>query len=399
MSFRTTAQPRRLAAALAATALVTGVSACGADNESASGNSSLEARVAALESRLAGQGAAAPAVTTAPAVVTSPALDLAGTISGAGASSQAAAMEAWIAGFTAKYPDVTVNYDPQGSGAGREQFSAGAVPFAGSDAALDAEELAAAKAACVDVVQVPLYVSPIAIAFNLDGIESLQLKADTIAKIFDQKITSWNDPAIAADNSGVTLPDLDITVVNRSDESGTTENFVEYLKAAAPQSWPHEVSGDWPIAGGEAAQGTSGVVGAMSGGNGTIGYADASQVDDLGVVKVGVGTSFVGPSPDAAASILGASERIAGQSATSFAYELDRATDTAGTYPVVLVSYSLACTQYDSQEQVDLVKAFLGYIASDEGQKVAQTAAGSAPLSATQRDEFLAAINAITVKS
>lgn len=380
MTFRTT--PRQLAAALVATVLCTGLAACGDDEDDplVSGDSS----PSTSESTTEPQGSS---------------INLSGTISGAGSSAQAAAMEAWIAAFTDKYPNVTINYEPTGSGAGREQFGAGAVRFAGSDAALDEEEMTQAKSVCGDVVQVPLYVSPIAIAFNLDGVEELNLKPDTIADIFNQKITNWNDDAIAADNPDADLPDLEITPVNRSDESGTTENFAEYLKAAAPDSWPHEVSGDWPVSGGEAAQGTSGVIGAISGGEGTIGYADASQATDLGIVKVGVGDSFVGPSPDAAAQILGASERVADQGEYSFAYELDRATEEAGTYPVVLVSYNLACTEYSSQADVDLVKAFFTFVVSEEGQKVAQEAAGSAPLSEEQRNEFQAAIEAIKVKS
>ncbi|GAA0611470.1 phosphate ABC transporter substrate-binding protein PstS [Sporichthya brevicatena] len=357
--------PRRLAAAVVATALCAGLAACGDDENTLTptGNTGLS-----------------------------------GTVSGAGASSQAAAMEAWIAAFTAQHSGVTVNYEPTGSGAGREQFSAGAIRFAGSDAPLKADELAKAKSVCVDVIQIPVYVSPIAIAFNLDGVTELNLRPDTVAKIFDQKITRWNDAAITADNPGVNLPDLEITPVNRSDESGTTENFTEYLKAAAPDAWPHEPSGDWPVPGGEAAQGTSGVVGAIQAGDGTIGYADASQAGNLGTVKVAVGESFVGPSPEAAASILGASERIADQGEFGFVYELDRATDAAGTYPVVLVSYALACTRYGAQSDVDLVRAFLGWILSEEGQRTAQEAAGSAPLSAAQRTEFSAAVDAIRLK-
>ncbi len=248
-------------------------------------------------------------------------------------------------------------------------------------------------------MQVPLYVSPIAVAFNLEGVEELQLKPDTIAKIFDQKITNWNDEAIKADNPDVELPDLEITPVNRSDDSGTTENFTEYLRAAAPDAWPHEPDGTWRVSGGEAAQGTSGVIGALEGGEGTIGYADASRATELGIVKVGVGDAFVAPSAEAAAQILSTSEKVAGQGDYSFAYELDRATEEAGTYPVVLVSYSLACTEYSSQGDADLVKAFLSFIASEEGQQIAQEAAGSAPLSEEQRNEFQAAIDAIKVKS
>lgn len=381
----TSRRPRRLAAAMVATVLCVGLTAaCSDDSDDpvVSGNSP-----STEESSSAAPGGSSTDD------------KLSGTISGAGSSAQSAAMESWIAAFNDKYPNTTINYEPSGSGAGREQFGAGAVKFAGSDAALKADEMTKAKGVCGDVVQVPAYVSPIAVAFNLPGITSLQLKAETIAKIFDQKITKWNDEAIKADNSGVDLPDTDITPVNRSDKSGTTENFTDYLKGAAPDAWPHDVSGDWPVSGGEAAQGTSGVIAAIKAGEGAIGYADESQVSDLGVVKVGVGTSFVEPSADAAAKILSSSDRADSASATNFEYKLNRSTSDSGTYPVVLVTYSLACTQYGSQADADLVKAFLTFIISEEGQKIAQEAAGSAPLTSEERDLFQAAIDKITVKS
>ncbi len=384
MTLPTTRRPRRMAAAMVATAMCVGLAACSDDSDdpiaTASDSSPSTSESSAPESADSGD-------------------QLSGTLSGVGASSQGSAMEAWIAAFNSKYPDATINYEPSGSGAGREQFAAGAVKFAGSDAALDDDEMTKAKSVCGDVVQVPLYVSPIAIAFNLPGITSLQLKPDTIAGIFDGKITSWDDEAIAADNSGVDLPDTEITTVHRSDKSGTTENFTEYLEGAAGDAWPHEASGDWTASGGEAAQGTSGVIAAIKSAEGGIGYADASQTEGLGVVKVGVGSSFVEPSADAAAKILAASERVEGQGDASYAYELNRSTEDSGTYPVVLVTYSLACTQYASQGDVDLVKAFLSFIVSEEGQQIAQENAGSAPLSSEERDLFQAAIDKISLKS
>lgn len=325
------------------------------------------------------------------------ATELSGTISGAGASSQAAAMEAWVAGFNSQYPDVTVNYDPIGSGGGREQFIAGGTMFAGSDAYLDDEELAAANKRCGgEVIEAPVYISPIAVAFNLKGVDELNLGPEQIAGIFAQKITKWNDPAIAEINPDVKLPGTAITPVNRSDESGTTENFVEYLAATAPDVWTFEVSGVWPVKGGEAAQGTSGVVGAIQGGDGTIGYADASQVGDLSVAKVGVGSEFVAYSPEAAAAVLDASPRAEGRGAGSFAFDLARDTTESGTYPIVLVSYGLACTKYDSQEDADLVKAFMSYIVSEQGQQTAADAAGSAPLPDSLRQQVLPVIEGIS---
>ncbi len=323
-----------------------------------------------------------------------------GTIAGAGATSQQAAMQAWIAGFTSVAPDATINYEPTGSGAGRDQFTAGGVQFAGSDAALDAEELPLAQQQCGggpdNVIQMPVYISPIAVIYNLDGVDKLQLSPATVAKMFDGKITNWNDPAIAADNPGATLPDLAVTPVNRSDESGTTENFTEYLVATAGADWPYEASGDWPVAGGEAAQGTSGVVGAVQAGQGAIGYADESQAGELGKAAIKVGAEFTEPTAAAAAAVIEASPRVEGMGEYNFAVELARDTTASGTYPIVLASYLLACTSYPDAAQADLVKGFLNYVISSEGQQAGSAAAGNAPISDTQRSTFQPAIDAIS---
>ena len=319
--------------------------------------------------------------------------ELTGTLAGAGASSQTAAMEAWIAGFQGSNPDVTVNYDSVGSGAGREQFIAGGVAFAGSDAALDDEELAAATQRCGGQapLELPLYASPIALAYNLPGVEELKLTAENAAKIFNQKITKWNDPALLKDNPG--LPDLAITPVNRQDDSGTTENFTEYLKEAAPAAWPYEPDGVFPVKGGEAGDGTSGVVSAIKAGKGAIGYADASQVGDLGVAQVQVGNEFVELSAESAAAVVAKSPRLEGREEGDLALTLSR--DEPGTYPVVLVSYTLACTTYEDPAQAALVKEFLAYVASSSGQRAAAEAAGAAPLSSSLRPDVQAAIESI----
>jgi len=351
---------------------------------------------------LAGCGAANETAPPAGGGGDAAASGVSGTIAGAGASSQQAAMQAWIAGFTAVAPDATVNYDPSGSGAGRDQFIANAVAFAGSDAALDEEELPQAQERCGgpdNVIQMPTYISPIAVVYNLEGVDNLQLSAATMAKIFNRQITTWNDPAIAADNPGATLPATPITPVNRSDESGTTENFTEYLAAAAGADWPHEPSGDWPVQGGEAAQGTSGVISAVQGGQGTIGYADASQAGELGTVAVGVGGEFVEPTPEAAAAVVENSPRVEGQGQYNFAVELRRDTAESGNYPIVLVSYEIACTQYPDEPQAGLVQAFLGYVISEEGQQAAAEAAGSAPITDAQRSQYQPAIDAIAAGS
>ena len=324
---------------------------------------------------------------------------LAGNLVGAGASSQDAAQQAWIAGFQTANPDVTIDDDPSGSGAGRETFLEGASDFAGSDRAFKDEEIAAGGfAKCApdtDIVELPLYISPIAVIFNVEGIETLDMDPATIAGIFAGTITKWNDPAIAASNPDVDLPDLAITPVHRSDDSGTTENFTDYLGAAAPDVWTYEADGVWPFEGGEAAQGTSGVVDAVTNGTGTIGYADASRAGDLGTVAVQVGDEFVEFSPEAAAAIVDASPEAEGRSEGDIAIEIDRTSEEAGVYPIVLVSYIIGCQQYADSENVELVKSYFSYMASPEGQDVAAEAAGSAPISDALREQVTAAIDSI----
>jgi phosphate transport system substrate-binding protein len=323
---------------------------------------------------------------------------LSGEIAGAGSSAQQAAQEAWIAAFQQQNSSVTIAYDPVGSGGGREQFTSGGTVFGGSDAALADEELTAGQERCGgpdNLVEIPDYVSPIAVAYNVSGVDSLKLSPDTLAKIFAQKITKWNDPAIAAENPGVTFPDTAVTPVNRSDESGTTENFTDYLSQAAPSVWTFDVSGDWPVKGGEAAEGTSGVVDAIKNGDGTIGYADASQVGDLGVAEVKVGSDYVGPSAEAAAKILEESTPSGDPGKNVFTFKLNRTPDAADTYPVVLVSYLMGCTTYDKASDAAIVKAYFNYIISADGQQTANQAAGSAPLSDALRQKIQPAVDAI----
>ena len=177
--------------------------------------------------------------------------------------------------------------------------------------------------------------------------------------------------------------------------SGTTENFQEYLKAVAPSVWTYEVDGNWPVKGGESAQGTSGVVDAISAGEGTIGYADASQVADLGIASIKVGQEYVPPSPEAAAAILEESPETDDPGRYVFTYDLKRDTTAEGTYPIVLVSYAMACTKYDDAKQGDLVKGYLTYIVSSDGQQQAADNAGSAPLPDSVRSKIEPAIEAI----
>lgn len=310
---------------------------------------------------------------------------LTGTLTGIGASSQGSAQEAWVAAFQTANPDVTVNYDPQGSGAGREQFIAGAADFAGSDSALSDDELTSTFASCAPdttAIDIPVYISPIAVVFNIEGVDELNLDASTIAKIFSGAITTWNDPAIAALNADITLPSTAITAVHRSDDSGTTKNFTDYLGKVAPSDWAEKAADTFPFQSGEGAQGTSGVIDAVTNGTGTIGYADASKAGDLGVAKIKVGDEFVEYSAEAAAAVVEGSPLVEGREANDIAISLDRETTDPTHYPLVLVSYAIACSEYADAAAGELVKAYLGYIAGEEGQAEAASSAGAAPLSA-----------------
>lgn len=328
-----------------------------------------------------------------------PAAEVSGTLSGGGASTQQAAMGAWAVGFQGANPGATINYDPVGSGGGRENFISGGFPFAGSDDPLEGDELAAAQENCGgEVIEIPDYVSPIALVYNLPGVDGLNLSPDVIAGIFAGTITTWDDEAIAADNPDATLPSGPINPVHRSDESGTTGNFTDYLTAVSPDVWDAGVIEVWPKEyGGEGAAQTSGVIQAVQNTESSIGYADASQAADLQVANVGVGSDFVEPSAEAAAKILEASSLAEGRGDTDLAYELDRTTSEAGTYPVVLTSYLLLCPTYADQGTVDLVKAFAGYVVSPEGQEQAAGEAGSAPLSTELSDKATSIIDGISV--
>ena len=328
-----------------------------------------------------------------------------GTLIGAGASSQAAGMQGWQAGFQAANPATTVEYDPIGSGGGRETFLSGGSDFAGSDAALKDDEFEQSKDRCAGdqgAINLPHYISPIAIPYNLPSIETstLNLTPELVAGIFANKITKWTDPAIAEINPDIEFPDLAVNPVHRSDDSGTTENFTDYMAQTAPDIWTYGPIEPWDVdgpGGGEGAPQTSGVVAAIAAGEGSIGYADASQIGELPAAAVGVAGEFVEFSPEAAGRIVDASERTGGRSEYDFAIEVNRNPDTADSYPIALVSYHIVCLEYEDQETADLVKAFMTYVGSEQGQADGAAAAGSAPISAEVRAEILESIDQISV--
>lgn len=329
---------------------------------------------------------------------------LTGEYAGAGASSQQTAVEAWIEGFRSQAPNATVAYNPSGSGAGVSTFLTGSTVWAGSDKALSAEEIEQSKSVCASgtAFDVPVYVSPIAVAFNLDGISTagkhVNMDAATIAKVFNGEITRWNDPAIIEQNPGLDLPNLTITVVHRSDKSGTTLNFVSYLKDVAPSAWPHDLSENWPNEVGQGAKGTSGVVSTIKQANGTIGYADFSQVGDLGTVAVKVGDDYTPISADAASKVIADSPVDTSVDGDNrIVIDINHKTAATGAYPIVLVSYDIVCPAYKESNDATFAKAWLTYVTSAEGQKATQDAAGTAPLPSNLTGKITASIDQIKV--
>jgi phosphate transport system substrate-binding protein len=231
-------------APIAAAVLALGVSACGSDNKSDTSSSS-------------GSSTASGAT---------------GSINGAGSTFAAPIYQQW--GNALKDQGITVNYQPVGSGAGIAQLAAGTADFGASDPALTPEDRATFKKG--DVVQIPTAFGAITVAYNLDGVEKgLKLDGAAIADIFLGKITKWDDPAIAKLNSGVKLPGDAITVVHRSDESGTTKGYTGFL-AAYSKEWDSKVGSDktvkWPT--GTGAKGNDGVAAAVKQQKGSVGYVE-----------------------------------------------------------------------------------------------------------------------------
>jgi phosphate transport system substrate-binding protein len=348
---------------------------------------------------LAGCGAAneTAAASGAGTATSSAAKQLSGTLDGAGSSAQQAAMQAWSASFSGQQSGVTVNYDPVGSGGGRDQFLSGGTDFAGSDAALSDDEVTKAQSRCGGggYFELPDYISPIAVVYNLPGVKDLRLSPETAAKIFSGTITTWNDPAITADNPNAKLPGTTITPVHRSDDSGTTKNVTDWLHQTAPSVWTNEAGGTWPLSGGEAGAQTSGLIAAVKGGQGTIGYADDSQAGGLGVAKIKVGSDYVGPSAEGAAKVVSSSKDVTGRSQYDHALSLNRTTTDSSEYPLVLVSYHIGCIRYPDANKADLMKAFFDYVVSKNGQQAAASSAGSAAISDSSRQTALQAIDAI----
>jgi len=288
-----------------------------------------------------------------------------------GSSAQKNAIDAWVKSFS-QACGVQINYKAGGSGAGVTSFTQGQIPWAGSDSPLKPEEVTASKKVCSggQGIDLPMVGGPIAVGYNVSGVDNLVLDAPTLAKIFDSKITKWNDPAIKKLNPSAKLPDLKIQAFHRSDESGTTDNFTKYLIATTPDNWKYSGGKAWQAKGGQSAAQSSGVAQQVKQTNGAIGYFELSYVGDgVKAVSINTGASApVAPSSDSATKAI-ADAKVVG-TGSDLSLQLNYATKADGAYPITLVTYEIVCDKGNKSDTLPATKAFLRYIASEDGQKL-----------------------------
>lgn len=321
-----------------------------------------------------------------------------GAVKASGSTAQQNAIEQAIAAYTSKCASAQVTYNAVGSGQGVTDFLGKQTSFAGSDSALKADkgEPAAAKTACgSDAWNLPMVTGPIALAYNLDGVDKLVLTPQLVAKIFSGKITSWDDPAIAAVNKGVTLPKLAISVFFRADSSGTTDNFTKYMNTVDKADWAAEHSKEWTGKVGQGKPKSAGVGQAVASTKGGITYVEWSYAitNKLAMAQLDSGSGPVALSAESAgAAIAAATQKGTGN---DLALSIDYTTKAAGAYPIVLVTYEIVCSTYADKATAANVKAFLTYMASDAFQGTLNTV-GSAPLPTEIKTKVQAAVAAIS---
>ena len=359
------------AAALAALTL----SACGSDNNAGTSTSSGASGTASSSADCGGKN----------------------SLTGEGSTAQQNA----IAEFNKVWGQVcsgkTLAYNPTGSGAGVDQFIAKQVDFAGSDSALKDDQVAKAAQRCGggEAWNLPLVFGPVAMAFNIEGVDKLVVNGDVLAKIFQGQIKKWNDPAIAALNSGATLPDADIKPIYRSDSSGTTDNFQKYLGASAPGAWTKGDGKEFQGGAGEGAQKSSGVVQAIQATPGAIGYVEKGFAQQAGVpyAQIDSGAGAVELTDETTGKAVDTA-KFKGEG-NDLVLDLDAlyASKEAGSYPLMLATYEIVCsTGYDA-DTAAAVKSFLT-VAANEGQ-ANLSAAGYVPLPDAFKERLLKSVDAI----
>jgi phosphate transport system substrate-binding protein len=289
----------------------------------------------------------------------SSAAKLSGTLNGSGSTFQTTFQETASSGFKSVQPGMTVNYGSGGSGKGRTDLASGVTNFAGSDSPIPAAETANFKGKTV--LYFPVIIGPITLSYNLSSLSKpLQLSAPVIADIFQGKITSWNNAAIAADNPGVTLPSTPITIVVRSDSSGTTQNFSLFLMTATPSTWTLGSSSTikWPSTA-RAGNGNGGVASAIKSTPGSIGYVDYSDAKASGLTFASIKNkdgNYVAPSSSSASA---AADGVT--IAPNLTFHAVWGTG-AQAYPITYQSWVLVYETQPNANDAAMLKAYIGYL-------------------------------------
>ena len=321
------------------------------------------------------------------------------TLTASGSTAQANAMTGFVETFEKACSGQTLKYTANGSGSGVEEFAANKTDFGGTDIPLlkDDPEYATAKQRCgSDPWNLPVVFGPVAISYNINEVDTLVLDAPTLAKIFNGTITKWNDPAITRLNQ--VMPPGDITVVHRSDESGTTETFQNYLEAASDGAWGKGSGRTFKGGVGTPGEGNEGTAATVKNTEGAITYNEWSfaQAQNLFTAKivtpadrmpVGIGPESVGK------TIAGARVGVSGNDLVLDTTSFYKPTE-AGAYPIVLATYELVCSKYPDAEVAKAVKAFLQSTIGP-GQAGLQDE-GYMPLPADFQSKVLNAINSIS---
>ena len=294
-------------------------------------------------------------------------------LNASGASSQNNAMTIFANSYSVSCDGQTLDYNSNGSGAGVKEFIGGQTDFGGSDSPLKDEEYTQAEERCEGPAwNLPAVFGPIAVAYNLDGVD-VALSGATIAKIFNGDITKWNDPAIAAENEAVELPAQDITVIFRSDESGTTDNFQKYLEAASDGAWSEGTGKIFKGGVGEGAKGNEGVSGAVAQTPGTIAYTEWSYAksQDLGMVKVITPADAGGVelnAETAGTTIDSAELKEEGSNDLVIDTSSFYVPEAAGAYPILMPTYEIVCSTYKDPETAAAVRSFLNVAVAEDVQ-------------------------------
>lgn len=300
-----------------------------------------------------------------------------------GSSAQANAFAQFTSAFLAQCMDNNIDYNPTGSGSGVEQFTAAQVDLGGTDSPLEPDEIGPADQRCEGnpALHLPLVFGPVAIAYNVDGVNDLVLSPQVTAKIFNGSITKWNDPAIAELNPGARLPDAEVNVVYRNDDSGTTDNFQKYLGAAAPQEW---TQGDGKAFAGGVGEGKAkshGVSDAVDSTPNSITYVESSFAENsgLGIARLDSGHGPVELNTASTKKAIAGAE-VKSDRPNDMVLDMEKlyATKNPGTYPLVMVTYELVCSKGYEPDTAKAMKAFLQVAVGSGQDKLAET--GYVPL-------------------